>query len=108
MRLGKVFFKVFAEVQGVSLIGLGIIGHRLDLFVGLQLWLAPIAGLVAGLVVAAIVLEERGVTLPKLSRPRVPEVDSRALSERIGGPAVAAVSRARQRRDGPITGTNRP
>lgn len=111
MRLGKIFLGACGSVEGTSFVALGIIAHRLDLWIEWQL--AIMAGaLAAGLGALAFTLLRGRIPGPSTTRmhryvEEVHDVDIRMLAQRIGGKTVLT-PRGPHRSDGPIEGTNRP
>lgn len=52
---------VFAEIEALALIALGLIAHRMDLFLDLQVAIAPAAFLVAVVSAVVIWIQQRAV-----------------------------------------------
>ncbi len=108
MRFGKVFAAAFGGVEGLTFVALGIVAHRLDLWLEWQVALA-VAALVAG--IAALILTlvreqpDVGPSTTRLHRylQDVPGVGGGALAARIGGSGPRTV--VPHRRDGPIEDT---
>ncbi len=105
--LAKVFVAALCGVEGITFTALGIVAHRLDLWLDWQDGLAP-AALLAGAVVVAFTLLRTGPAALRLGRAgeEVPGVGAGALASRIGAAGMFALAPAR--RDGPVEDANRP
>lgn len=73
---------VVGEVEALALVGLGVVAHRLDLFLALQPAIAPAAFLVAVVAAIAIGFQQRAVR-SRIRRYAEATSDVSAFAERV-------------------------
>jgi hypothetical protein len=114
VRLGKVFVVPLVGVESLTLVALGVVAHRVDLWVDWQIAIAP-AALLAGVVAlsARLLATLRAARQYTVRLPDLSSLDASARAKRTGGSGpLARRGRApvpeAQRADAPVAGTNRP